>query len=121
MKVIIAGSRSITDYNAVLDAIAACPFSHEITEVVSGRAVGVDRLGERWADENGIPKKPFPVTRQDYALYGRYRGPKERNTRMVNYAEALLLVWDGVSGGSRDTLEKAMARGLKCFVHEVTR
>lgn len=119
MKTIIAGSRSITNYQAVLDAIAASGWRDEITEVVSGRAIGVDTLGEQWADNNGIPKKPFPVTKQEYQLHGRYKAPKERNTRMADYGEALILVWDGVSGGSMDMLEKAQARGLRFFVWEV--
>ena len=47
MKVIIAGSRDITDYSLVCRAISESKF--DITEVISGTARGVDTLGEKWA------------------------------------------------------------------------
>jgi hypothetical protein len=119
MRVIIAGSRSITSYVAVLDAIAASGWRDEITEVVSGRARGVDLLGEHWANRRHIPVKPFPVTDEDYQTYGRYQAPKVRNARMAEYADALILVWDGVSGGSADMLRRAKAHGLRIHEHIV--
>lgn len=119
MKVIIAGGRNITSYAAVLNAINASGWRDEITEVVCGMATGVDLLGKRWADSSGIPVKPFPVTKEDYRLFGRYQGPKVRNGRMAAYADALILVWDGKSGGSKDMKEKAEARGLPVSWHEV--
>ena len=57
MKTIIAGSRDLTDYNLVKLAVEESGF--EIAEVVSGGARGVDRLGERWAKEHGVPIKRF--------------------------------------------------------------
>ena len=45
MKVIIAGTRSVDDYKLVVNTIQRSGYS--ITEVVSGCATGVDRLGER--------------------------------------------------------------------------
>ncbi len=50
MKVIIAGSRNITDYSLVKTAIQESAF--EIDCVVSGMAKGVDSLGESWAEKN---------------------------------------------------------------------
>ncbi len=40
MKTIIAGSRTINDYNLLLEAISSCI----ITEVFSGNAFGIDRI-----------------------------------------------------------------------------
>lgn len=53
MKTIIAGCRWIENYDIVCEAIEASGF--DITEVVSGRANGIDTLGENWAEANGIP------------------------------------------------------------------
>ena len=47
MRIIIAGSRNITSYEYLSLACELSDF--EITEVVSGCARGVDRLGEEWA------------------------------------------------------------------------
>lgn len=53
MKVIVAGSRWIDNYDVVKQAIEESGF--EITEVVSGVARGADTLGENWADANDVP------------------------------------------------------------------
>ena len=53
MKVIIAGSRDIADYEIVLLAISNANF--DITSVVSGCARGIDKLGERFALECNLP------------------------------------------------------------------
>ena len=59
MKVVIAGSRDITDYDILLKAIKECPF--QITEVISGCARGVDTLGEKYAEEYGLKLHLFPA------------------------------------------------------------
>jgi hypothetical protein len=47
MKLIIAGSRTFTDYQLLCQALA--PERHRITEVLHGGAWGADQLGFRWA------------------------------------------------------------------------
>lgn len=123
MKVIIAGSRSIVDYDRVKRAIEASGF--EIAEVVSGKALGVDSLGERWAEENNIPVKPFPAAWNDLShpdaviktgRNGRKYDAKaghRRNRQMAEYGDGLILVWDGESSGSADMLKNADELGLK--------
>jgi len=99
VKVIIAGSRHITEYAAVVEAVKRSGF--EITEVVSGTCRGVDKLGERWAEENGVPIKRFPADwDHDYDNLAGFA----RNGEMASYADALLLVWDGRSPGSKNVL-----------------
>ena len=53
MRVIIAGSRDITDYALVCRAVEESGF--EVTQVVCGCRRGAYKLGERWADEHGVP------------------------------------------------------------------
>jgi len=60
MKTMIAGSRKIVDTTLLTEAIIASGFT--ITKVVSGMAHGVDRMGQAWAAEHGIPIKHFPPT-----------------------------------------------------------
>lgn len=92
MRVIIAGSREITSYNFVCEAIKESGF--HITEVVSGTARGVDQLGERWARENGIPIIYFPA---DWQKYGKKAGYL-RNLDMGHYGDALIACWNGSKG-----------------------
>lgn len=119
MVTIIAGSREIRDYDRVAAAIQASGWANQITEVVSGRAIGVDRLGERWAREHGIPIKEFKVTQADWRHLGRGAGCV-RNREMAQYAAqfpgaALILVWDGDSTGSANMLSEAKLAGLKIY------
>jgi hypothetical protein len=107
MKVIVAGSRTICDYHIVNTAIWASGF--KITEVVSGGARGVDTLGERWAKLNRIPVRRFLA---EWEKFGRSAGPR-RNEQMAYYGDALILIWDGKSAGSRNMLNIARARRLK--------
>lgn len=110
MKTIIAGSRSITDYNILLQVMEEIDFG--ITEIVSGTAKGTDSLGERYAIENNIPLKKFPA---DWNKWGKVAG-RIRNGQMNMYADALILLWDGKSRGSKHMLEIARERGLIVFV-----
>jgi len=114
MKVIIAGSRTITDYGTVLNAIQKSGF--KITEIVSGTARGVDQLGERYGMDECIPIKKF---KPDWSKYKKTAG-FIRNEKMVNYVYpygALVLIWDGQSAGSAHTLKYAKKKGIKIYLH----
>jgi len=109
MKTIIAGSRTITDYALVEQAIMESGF--EITEVVSGGANGVDALAIRYAVQHNIP---YVILYASWAKHGKSAGPI-RNKEMAEYAEALILVWDGKSRGSSNMLNIAKKLKLKIF------
>ncbi len=113
MKTIIAGSRLIKDYLIVKEAIKQSSF--QITEVVSGEAVGVDGLGRRFGEENNIPVTKFPA---DWKAHGKGAG-YIRNKQMADYAEALIAVWDGESRGTKNMIEQATKNGLKVFVYNL--
>ena len=110
MKVIIAGSRNITNKLLVTKAITESGFN--ITEVVSGCARGVDRLGESVAKDNGIPIRQFPA---NWELYGKSAGAI-RNKDMANYADALIAIWDGKSPGTKNMLNIAKKKGLQIHI-----
>lgn len=112
MKVIIAGSRSITDYRVIIKAIANSGFV--LSEIVSGAARGVDQLGEQYARLHNIPIKLFPA---DWAKYGRGAGML-RNEEMGRYADALIAVWDGSSRGTKYMIQ--FMQGLKKPVFVLT-
>ncbi len=110
MKTIIAGSRTIVDMAEVEAAIVESGFN--ITEIVSGGAMGVDTLGEMYAMEHGIPLKRILA---DWDNLGPAAGPV-RNEHMAKYGDALILVWTGKTPGSRDMLGRARAH--KLLVHQ---
>ena len=109
-KVIIAGSREYTDYAQLSES---CLFflqnkAWETIEIVSGCARGADRLGEKFADEFGIPVTLFPA---DWEQHGRSAGFR-RNEQMARYANALIAFPIGASRGTRDMIRRARAHGL---------
>ena len=110
VRVIIAGSRGITDYDILLDAIKQSSF--EITEVVSGIADGIDMLGETYAREKGLPVKRFPP---DWKRLGKNAGPI-RNKQMAEYAEAAIIIWDGRSPGTKNMIKTAKQHNITTFI-----
>jgi hypothetical protein len=110
MRVIIAGSRSMTDAAQVTMAIAQSGFV--IREVISGGARGVDTLGEAWARTHHIPVRRFPA---DWQRYGKSAGFR-RNEAMVHVADALIAIWDGSSPGTGHMIATARRRRLRLFV-----
>lgn len=113
MKVIIAGSRDITDLDEVIKAVKSSGF--EITEVVSGTARGVDKLGEEYAKLNNIPVKAFPA---DWYNLGKKAGFR-RNQEMLEYADALIAVWDGFSRGTQHMIDITHRKGKPYFVRNL--
>lgn len=101
MKLIIAGSRVITNRELIYEFLDALKqfYDHsadEITEVVSGTAKGVDEAGEAWAELRGIEVVQFPA---NWKALGKRAG-LARNVEMAEYADALAVIWDGYSTGT---------------------
>jgi len=105
MKLIIAGSRTIhPDTQFILQKMNELnfPFESNVTEIVSGGAIGVDRCGEQFARDVHLPVTQF---KPDYKMYAG-RAPLVRNAKMAAYADILLLIWNGRSSGSADMKNK---------------
>lgn len=111
MKIIIAGSRGVTERD-VRQAIECCSWANFATAVVSGTAKGADTFGENWARSEGIEIHPCPA---NWEQYGRKAGPL-RNLEMAAYADGLIAVWDGHSRGTQSMIDAAEQHGLRMFV-----
>lgn len=133
MKIIIAGSREVTDFNLIKDAMdqAAKKFKKKPLEIVSGGARGVDKLGEKWAEENGVncvvfeadwgnikgdnvflKKKINPYTKKE-EFYNANAG-FERNQKMAEYADALVAINLGTPG-TNDMINRMKKLGKKVY------
>jgi len=115
MKVIIAGSRIITDFQLLSRCVAESGWTDQIIEVVSGGARGVDKQGEMWARKHEIPIKRFPAM---WDLYGKAAGPI-RNKEMAEYADALIALLYGRSTGTANMIKTAGKVGLLTKVFNV--
>jgi len=101
MKTIIAGTRTFNDYELLETKLTEFRLTHDITEIVSGGAIGADRLGEVYAMRNDIPIKPFPA---EWKKHGNAAGPI-RNRQMAEYADQLIVFWDGSSKGTNNMID----------------
>lgn len=111
LKVIVAGSRTWDDWETMESILDA--WKPRIKEIVSGNARGADEMGEWWASKNEVQLKVVPA---NWSRHGRAAG-HIRNKEMAEYADGLILFWDGKSPGSRNMLNLAKQRRL--VIHEV--
>ena len=129
MKCIIAGSRNITKYKFIEDAIKESGFN--ITEIISGKAKGVDLLGEEYAINNNISIKKFPAKWDELKLlpckikYNKYGKPynvlagRNRNEEMLNYIlpdGGLIAIWDGKSTGTSHMISISRNKNIKVYI-----
>jgi hypothetical protein len=68
MKLIIAGSRTFTDYQLLCQTLAL--ERSRITQVITGGARGADQLGYRWAWKHQVKHQLF---RADWERFGKVR------------------------------------------------
>ena len=118
MKTIIAGVRKISDQHGsqrqidpleikwMFECLNDYHTSYPITEVVSGTAWGVDKIGELWAATWELPIKQFVP---DWDQFGKAAGPI-RNGIMAEYADRAICFWDGYSRGTKNMIDQMEQR-----------
>lgn len=106
MRVAVIGCRRCPGLT-VRDVVRYLPAS--CTEIVSGGAIGVDRLAREAAVWLGIPITEFPP---QYEVFGRH-APLVRDQQIVDYADSVLAFWDYRSRGTRYTIQCARESGKR--------
>jgi hypothetical protein len=114
MKLAICGSRTIQLGEMTIANILNLSSFVDINEIVSGGCpTGID-LSAKWcAKEFELKYTEFPANWEEH---GKAAGPI-RNKQIAEYADALLLIWDGESKGSASMKREMLA--LKKPIYEV--
>ena len=102
MKVAVIGSRGIRN----ADLSKYIPEEAEL--IISGGAIGIDTLAEKYASERGIKTL---VLKPNYELYGK-TAPLIRNKIIVDSADLVIALWDGISRGTQFTVSYAQRQGV---------
>ena len=97
MKLAIVGSRNLTNI-----AIEKYIFD-DVEEIVSGGAVGVDFCAAEYAKNKGLKLTEFLP---QYNRYGR-AAPIVRNKEIVDYADKIIVFWNGSSKGTLSVIAYA--------------
>lgn len=106
MKLAVIGSRNLTSVDL------ASYISKEVNEIVSGGAIGVDTCAAQYARRQGLKLTEFLP---EYKLYGR-AAPILRNKLIVDYADKVLVFWNGSSKGTLSVIRYAEKVGKTCEI-----
>jgi len=109
MRVAIVGSRSWTDLAAVQHVIETL---EPDDVVISGGARGVDTMAVEAARARGLAVEVYPA---DWDRFGRSAGFR-RNATIVERAERVVALWDGLSRGTAHTIRLAKLAGKPVLV-----
>lgn len=129
-RVIVAGSRGFDDYSLFATGMRdyleryCIGYEGQVAFITGFAKSGADALVVRWCEECGYPWVRFEARwddvlapnavvryRRDGVAYN-VRAGYERNGEMALAGTNLIVWWDGVSGGTRDMIERAERRNL---------
>lgn len=99
MKTAVIGSRGFKDYKLLERTLSG----FQISEIISGGAIGADKLAELYAKIHSIPTRIFLP---DYKTYGR-SAPLIRNEQIIKESDVVIAFWDDKSTGTLHALSKA--------------
>jgi hypothetical protein len=103
MKLAVIGSRSFRDYSLLKEKLDQINAETPIKKIISGGAVGADKLGEFYAEENNLKTKIFIP---DWKKYGRGAGII-RNEDIIKNSDKVIAFWDGKSKGTLSSIKLA--------------
>jgi len=108
---IVAGSRTVDDYNFVSEEIKRFIKSNcfvKDVSIISGHARGVDLLGERFAEDNNLNLIVLPAQWEKFGKRAGYL----RNQDMADLATHCLVICENNSKGSIHMYNIAKSKGL---------
>ena len=114
MKLIIAGSRTFTDYTLLASVLG--PHRHQISAVIHGGARGADQLGFRWAVRHHVRSRCFAA---DWERFGKSAGVR-RNHQMAQAGDVLVAFHGNNSPGTAHMIACMRALGKPVVIIDAT-
>lgn len=110
MALAVIGSRTFQDYSYLKKTLQEY---EGIQLIVSGGARGADFLAEKYAREFNVPIRIYVP---DWQKYGKAAGPI-RNRLIIDAADHVVAFWDGVSKGTKSSIDMAKEKGIPCDIY----
>ena len=114
MILAIIGSRNFTDYEFFRSTLNNLieEKGWDVTEIVSGGAIGADTLGWQYAIVNKIKMIEF---KPEWDKFGKAAG-MIRNTSIIDYCDVVVAFQKNKSKGTQDSINKAIKAGKETIV-----
>lgn len=112
MNIAVIGSRGITDEALIETYLDRLNEQIPCSKVITGGAMGVDTIAEKWAEKNNIESeiiRPVDKTQKINYLY--------RNIEIITKSDLIVAFWDSKSKGTEFVIDYAMKRGKKIIVN----
>ncbi len=107
MKIAVVGSRNLSPDESILKEHLS-----SASEIVSGGAKGVDSCASEYAKNNNLKLTEFLP---EYKIYGR-SAPIIRNKKIVDYADKVVVFWNGSSKGTLSVIKYTGKANKECEV-----
>lgn len=113
-SVAIIGSRTFNDYNIGKDEFLKITNNIIVSKIISGGALGADKIGEKIALEFNIP---ITIFKPDWNL-GKHAGFL-RNSDIVVNSDIVIAFWNGISKGTHDSIKKAKKLKKELYIIKI--
>lgn len=108
-KLIVAGGRDFTNAQLMADTLVATAteLADRSVSIVSGMAMGADKLAHQYAKAHNIQVYEFWPDWDTYANSAGF----VRNNEMAKFADGLLAFWNGKSKGTQHMIKTMQSMG----------
>lgn len=114
----IVGSRNFVDYIFFNEKVNEWITNYgKPDKIISGGALGIDTLAEKYAKEKNIPFVCFPA---DWKKYGKSAGPK-RNAQIINSSTHLIAFPGPQSTGTLNSIKLAQIKKINTTIINVSK
>lgn len=113
MKILITGSRTWRNRQQIADILSQYPTD---SELLHGGAMGADRIAGQIGQRLGMTVTEMLA---DWITYGKSAGFRRNDAMLDTNPDVVLAFWDGVSKGTKYTIDEATKRGFKVLVTKI--
>lgn len=105
----VVGSRGFKNYNLLEQKLSTAPF--KIDKIISGGAVGADRLAIRYARKHQLDWEEFLPDHKKYK-----HAYHHRNRLIAEASDVLVAFWNGTSTGTKYTIDYTRKLGKTVYI-----